>query len=247
MNEGDQVRVSRDAGASWVFAVPSSASVCSEQAPEMVDYCERLLTAFESYLTPISLTYYVESCAEDEPLGSTGCDSGGEPKTVTLEDENGITAADFVNSARFDRSEIPLIRRVPFDHNRVKVRLDAADEFVDRTDCVLYHKGEAQEVNSSTDPLSVVVSHQRADRFDRIESEFAVTFAVTLWGDIWARQTETGRINRKYLGEFLGNIDDAVSAQALQREKYDHSDYWHDLSLYRKGEGNVPFDPAEIY
>lgn len=244
----NEVRTSSEIGAVWEFVVPSVATTAAQWSTETAELVEQLFGAFGEFLTPIKLTYDIDIYPDDRPLESVGYDSDPE-ETVKRElaDENGLTFADFRESTTVDRPGTRVIRRVPFEHNRLKVRLADGDTFVDQDDCVLNHKGEPREIRSKPDPLSVTVSHYPTREDDAVDSEYKYSIVVSLRSDIWVRRTEVGEANRRYLGEFLSDLADAVSPVAVNREKHDQSDFWYDLSLYSAERGNTPFDQPAIY
>lgn len=243
-----EVRVSTESGAVWEFVVPSSASTIAEQSTEKVELVEQLFGLFGEFLTPTELTYYIEVYHDDTSLESL--DSDADPvETVERElvDESGLSFADFVESTSVDRPGTCMIRRIPFERNRLKVRLEDGDAFVERDDCVAYHKGEPRAVNGKPDPLSVTISLWPDRGGGPVDSQFLYRILVSIRSDIWVRRTDVGETNRRYLGEFLSELADAVSPVAVNREKDDQSDFWYDLSLYSAERGNTPFDPSAIY
>lgn len=242
-----EVRVSTDSGVAWEFQVSSSASTFAEQAAEMEAHCEQLFGLFGDFITPTELVYYLEVYPDDQPIAALSNDSGDEKSAKReLVDEDGITWTDFAESATTDGPGARLIRNIPFECSRLRVRLGDEDVYVEPEDCVSYHQGEPRQANHKLKPLSLAVSFWSTSEDSPVESEFMYSFGVTLRSDIWVKQTEAGHTNRAYLGAFLSELADALSPVTVKREIYS-SDFWYDLSLYPAEIGNVPNDPADEY
>ncbi|MDS0261030.1 hypothetical protein NDI56_16645 [Haloarcula sp. S1CR25-12] len=197
-------------------------------------------------MTPIELTYEKRVYKTDRPLESI--EYGSEPSSsheFNIGNEQGLTAADFLESTETDGSGVVLIPQIRFDNNRYVIRIDEDDVLVKRTNCVRYHKGKPRGEPKTLDPLSIVVSLREVPDGSDVDTDYARSVAIHLRSDVWVKNTEAGKVNRAYLGEFLEQVASAISAEAVSRERYDYSDFWYDLSLGTPDE--IGFDMESIY
>lgn len=241
----DHIAISTASCASWNFLVPSAATTYAEHADEITELCKRVFEAFGEFITPITISYEISVYPTDEELSFDGAST--EPtKTIRrdLHDESGIDVSDFVTSTRVPDSGSRKLSLIPFDHNRLKVRLKAGDVLADRTDCKQYKRGERQDRKPTWDPLSIEVVHVPNRRYETIETESVVRIGVSLLSDIWVERSEIGERNREYLSAFFGRVADSVSAKKVERNVYRTSDFWVDLGIPNRADS---FDPIDIY
>lgn len=240
----DHVAISTDSGVNWDFIISSEATTCAEQASEMTEHCTQLFDTFDDFLTPIELVYPIWVYSENYQLEDDDATEPVDTMERNLHNEAGLTAHDFVASTRIDHPGARRIPRIQFDHNRLRIRLDDGDRFVDQTDCVSYSKGEPVNWEPTWDPLDVTVFFNKNRRYDDIEPEYVFHISVSLRSGVWIERTESGDINRTYLSAFLERIADTLPVDRLERDIYRTSDLWTDLSLQDYTEN---FDPKDIY
>lgn len=241
----NHIAISTASGVVWDFVIPAEEMMCSEQATEMTTLVKQLFDTFETFLTPIELEYGIALYAEDRipPFG----DETVEPvETIRrkLRDETGVTASDFVTSTRVAQSGARFMPRIPISHNRLQMWFGDDDQFVDRTDCVSYLKGEPVNWEPTWDPIELVVLYVPNSHHERSCSEYTFRIRVSLHSDVWIEQTELGDRNREYLSQFLERIGNIRSVKFVEREVYSMSDFWIDLRLQQHSE---KFDPNGIY
>ncbi len=241
----DHARVSTDSGVNWDFIIPSDATTCSEQSNEMTELCSKLLCSFGEFLLPVGLTYQLRVYPKNQSL-PYGDNTSKPTETYVreLSDECGLTADDFMTSTQIDHSGSRFIPRVPFHHNRLKVRLNNSDQYIDRTYCIAYKKGEPVNRDPTWDPLDLTISFAPNRYHDDIDSPYLFHISVSLRSDIWLAKTERGETNRAYLSAFLGRLSDTLPVEKVDREVYSASDMWNDLDI-RSLVGS--FDPEEVY
>lgn len=241
----NNIPVSTASGVIWDFIIPSQTTTCSEQATEMIDICTQLFETFGDFLTPIELEYGIAVFSADRtpPFGKDTV----EPTEIVrkhLQDESGLTAADFVDSTQIDHPGVRFMPRIPIDHNQLKTWGSGGDRVIDRTNCVAYTKGEPVNQEPSWDPLKLVVTYIPNTQHEDIDTEHNIHVRVSLQSNLWIEQTPSGDINREYLSAFLESIDEKLPVERVEREVYSTSDFWIDFGLQQYSES---FDPENIY
>ena len=244
-NDIPEVRVSVATGLVWEFVVPSSATTCSEQAEEIVQFCEQVFYAFGDFFTPLEINYEIDVYGQNTSLRPDS--DSNLVVTRQLQNNAGIRASEFVESASIDHSGVRWIPRVPFDKNRFKIHFNGTDYNVERSDCTPYHKGEPRPGSNIPDPLDISVHHRPASDRTAVTEDHLLAVLISMNSDLWLQSSETGQRNRAYLVEFFEDIADAVSATMIQRDKYATSDFWNDLSVYSSDDEYIELEPEAIY
>ncbi|WP_154658621.1 hypothetical protein [Halopiger djelfimassiliensis] len=244
-NERGHVAIATEYGVDWDFIVPSEAVTYSEQANEMATLCTTIFDSFDDFLTPIELTYTIQLYQENRNVSAMDTRTEpGETLERSLRNESGITAHEFVASTQVDRATIRSIPRVPFDHNRVKLHCNDSERSIDRTDCVVYRKGEPVNWEPTWDPLDVRIAFAPNRHHPAVGSEYMYHISVGLMSDVWIKQTKAGTRNRTTLSRFLERLSDSLPSEQVVRDVYHTSDFWIDLDLQRHA---GDFDPKNIY
>ncbi len=109
----DHVAVSTDSGVNWDFIIPSDAATCSEQLTEMTTLGTQSFDSFGDFLSPIELTYQIQTYSEGQNL-PYGSDAAEPNKTVVrnVREDRGLTVEDFVASTCIDHPGDRLILRI---------------------------------------------------------------------------------------------------------------------------------------
>ncbi|WP_049923132.1 hypothetical protein [Halopiger djelfimassiliensis] len=247
MNSKQQnhVAISTASGVAWHYIIPSAATTCAEQATEITELCSQLFDIFGGFITPIEIKYGIAVYAEDQrpPYDDN---TGEKVRTIIrdVRDESGITNSDFVTSTQVAYPGARWIPRVPFDHNRLQLHFPDGDQFIERSDCVAYSKGDPVNRKPTWEPIEIVVKYTKNREYKNIETDYVFRIDVRLFSDVWFSETESGQRNRASLSEFLAQLADTVRAEQIQREVDSLSDMWIDLELQEYSE---TFDPSDIY
>lgn len=244
-NNHPDVRVSLETGLIWEFIAPSSATTCSEQAEEMVQFCRQLYDCFGEFLVPIEVNYEIKLYEQD----TTFPPASEKERTVSreLRNEQGIHAPEFIESTVVNDPGVRYITRIPFNRNRYRVHWDGTDQAVEQSDCIRYQKGEPRPELNKTDPLCISANYRRSKNYPSVTTDHVLTVTVSMKSDLWLRKTENGQRNRAYLVEFFEEIADAISTVSIQRDKYATSDFWNDLSVYSDDDNYIELVPEAIY
>lgn len=246
MTNKHKVPVSVASCACWEFLAPSEAATISDKTGDIIKTAEQLFDAFGKFLTPIRLTYEKRIYDTDRSLKSI--DVRSKPTSnlnVELADEQGLDRADFLESTEIDTSGVVLIPAIRFDQNRYLLWLGDNRVSVKRSDCVLYHKGEPREQAASIpDPLEIRIGLRETTENDEIQTEYVKSVSINLMSELFVKNTASGKANKTRLGTFLEQVAVAMSATDVRREQYDHSDFWHDVSLIPQ---EVDFDMETIF
>jgi len=247
MNSGEsaEIRVSVESGLVWEFVVPSTVTTCSEQADEMVQFCDQLYSAFGEFLVPVEISYGITKYEQDtllEPSSDTGALVKRE-----LRNENGVSASEFVESTDVGEVGARWIPRVPFEKNRYKIHCDGTDYAVERSECTPYRSGEPNQEMAVAEPLELSVTHRPARNYPSVTTDHVLTVSVSMYSDLWLRTSANGEKNREYLVSFFSDIANAVSAESVKRDKYKTSDFWNDLSVYSGDDDYIDLEPEAIY
>lgn len=239
------IRVSIESGLVWEFVVPSSATTTTEQADEMVQFCDRLYNAFGDFFVPIEISYGITKYEQDTQLEPSS--DAGELVKRELRNEKGISASEFVESTDVGEAGARWIPRVPFEKNRYKIHFDGTDYAVKRSECIPYQNGEPNQGRVVSDPLELTVTHRPARNYPSVTTDYVLTVSVSMYSDLWLRTSAHGEKNREYLVSFFSHISDAISAESIKRDKYKTSDFWNDLSVYSGDDDYIELEPAAIY
>ena len=243
-NTLDHVPISTGCGVTWSFMIPSDATVCSEQAAEAAELGASLFDTFGDVFTPIRLRYGIALYEDDVQIPPR--ESSVERLDDVIRDlrnEAGITKLEFVDSTTVDRPGIRWIPKIPFEYNRLKMRLDDGDQYVERQDCVSYSKGEPTDWEVPLDPLQLRVWHTRASEYHGVASEFVFRVTVGIHSDVWLEPTDRGDANRAHLSSFLERLAEVLPYENIVHEIDESSDFWVDLGAYK----HDAFEPEHVF
>lgn len=232
-------------GLTWEFVVTSSATTCAEHAEEMVQFCDQLYSAFGEFFLPLEIKYNITKFDRDTEIRPDT--DAGELVKRELRNENGIHVSEFIESTDIGESGAYWIPHVLFDRNRYKIYFDRTDYQIERSDCISYQNGNPRQELNISDPLEMTVAYRPAGNTPSVTTDYVLTVSVSMHSDIWLRMSDNGKRNRAYLRDFFSDIADAISAEFINRDKYETSDFWNDLSVYSSDDAYIELKPEAIY
>lgn len=226
MPDENGIQVSRNLDIHWWFEIRSDVDSCAGAMEETKHLCEKLFDAFEDFITPITVDYYI-LCYEEATRNPYRSDSDDYSEQIdrTISNGNGLDFSDFVNSIPNNLTGDCRISGIKFTQANVQVVLQ------DGVYSLGEHKHSSnREFQPHTDPLRINLLHLPNKDISGQYPNGHYRISISARTNIWFEESDIGQKNRDILGSFFDRLVNGlpvtrilyeVPGQSRQEVKFD--------------------------